>query len=113
MGVEFGGFDAGKGGVERSGEGGFGFVDEFADEGFLVFGERAHLLHAGGEGSVGANVAGLGGFKLRARFQRREFGAGLVEKGGECLLHVLFEKAFFLDRINRIFGIKRNFLRTG
>jgi hypothetical protein len=36
---------------------------------------------------VRADVAGLGGLELGARFQRRQFGSSLREESGELVLH--------------------------
>src|SRR5439155_554813 len=87
LGGERGGLDPGERSVEMGLEGGLGLVDEFADDGLLLLGHGAHLLHQGGEFAVGADETGLGGFKVGARGDGGEFGGGFGEKGGELVLH--------------------------
>jgi len=87
LGGERGGLDAGECGVEMGLKSGLGLVDEFADDGLLLLGHGAHLLHEGGELAVGADETGLGGFKVGARGDGRKFGGGFGEKGGKLVLH--------------------------
>ena len=87
LGLKFGGFDLRERGIKQRLEAGFGFVDELAERGALLLRDGAHLFHQRGEFTVGADVAGLGGFEFGARFQRGEFGGGFREDGGELILH--------------------------
>ena len=87
LGLELGGLDLREGGIEQRLEAGLGLVDELAEAGALVLWHGAHLLHQRGEFSVGADVARLGGFELRARGERGELGLRFGDEGGEGVLH--------------------------